>query len=394
MCAKRKLATPVFMIVAVLVLAVAACGGKTAVTPPPASPQAQGQDEAAGLPQETDTPLPASTPMPTDTPQPTPMPTPLPVGQSRLNPYPRSTVVSVPGWEVQVVDFKRGEEAWKAIQAASQFNMAAPEGMEFLLVRLHVKSTASDGEEHRIHPCEFYVTGDSLIRHDCAMTTVSISEPKPALYAGLFTGGEAEGWAGYLINQGEKSLVLIAAGEDTYDESTHRYIALDEGASLGVSPDLAGIQPNDPGMERSNPASRSEKIITENWEISVLDVVRGEEAWAMVKNADDFNAPPAEGMEYITVKIHARNIGTVDKAVNIDTFAFRTTGSANVVYDNPLIVLGPRPRLFIALYPGGEYEGWIVMQVARGETGVTLIYRSSAETDISYPYQRYISLEP
>jgi hypothetical protein len=266
--------------------------------------------------------------------------------------------------------------------------------MEYLLVMLHVKSTAPGSEEHRIHPCDFFVTGDSLLRHECAITTVSVSEPEPALYGGLFTGGEAEGWAAYLVNQGEKSLVLIVGGMSNFDESTYRYIALEEDVLLSIPPGLDAILPNQAGMERSSPASRSEKIITENWEITLLEAVRGEAAWSMVKDAADFNPAPVEGMEYIAAKVRARYIGTEEHAGRIDTFAFRSTGSANVVYDNPMIILGPRPRLSMAVYPGGEVEGWIVVQAGQGESGVMLVYRSTEVEDINTPSPRYISLEP
>ena len=44
------------------------------------------------------------------------------------------------------------------------------------------------------------------------------------------------------------------------------------------------------------------------------EVVRGEDAWTMVQDANEFNNPPANGMEYIAVKIHVRYIGKVEKA--------------------------------------------------------------------------------
>ncbi len=335
---------------------------------------------------------PTTPPEPTDTPKPTPVPptaTPQPIGLSRSNPYPRSEVVSAPNWDVQVLEVKRGEEAWKDIQAANMFNEAAPEGMEYLLVKLHVKSTYADSDEHSIGGCDFDVTGDRLIRYTCSMAMVV--EPDPQLDARLFTGGEAEGWSAYLVAQGEGNLILVVNETYNFDEGAIRYIALDEGAKISISPELASIKPTDLGKERNNPASRADKITTEDWEVSVIEVIRGDEAWRMVQEANQFNDPPAKGMEYIAVRIHVRYIGTEDKAENIDGSFFKTVGSTAVLYDSPSVV-GPDPSLDIWLYPGGEYEGWIVAQAAKDETGVVLVF--DPLFDFSGKNRRFISLEP
>ena len=69
---------------------------------------------------------------------------------SRSNPFPATELVSAPNWDIQVLEVKRGEEAWKEIQAANDFNVEAAKGMEYLLVKLHVKSTYADSEEHKL----------------------------------------------------------------------------------------------------------------------------------------------------------------------------------------------------------------------------------------------------
>jgi hypothetical protein len=286
------------------------------------------------------------------------------------------------------MEIKRGEEAWKAIQAANPFNEAAPNGMEFLLVKLHVKSTYTDSDTHSISSCDFDVTGDHFIKYTCGMAIVV--EPEPKLDAKLYGGGESEGWAAYAVGQGEKNLELVFNEMMNFDSNAIRYIALDEGASISVSPDLAKIKKSDLGMVKNNPAARSEKLITDDWEISLIEVVRGDEAWTMVQKANQFNDPPAEGMEYIAVKIHARYIGTTDEAENIDGSSFNTTGSANVLYDLPTVV-DPDPSLDISLYPGGEYEGWAVLQAAKGETGVLLVFKPLL--DLFGNNQGFISLE-
>jgi len=362
---------------AVLFSGALACGGGG--TGPPQV--IQGTNPAQEAPAS-----PTNTPMPTAIP---PTATPPPIGLSRSIPYPLSDIVSAPNWDVQVVEVKRGEDAWKDIQAANMFNEPAPEGMEYLLVRLHVKSTYSDSDEHSISGCDFDMTGDRLIRYTCSMA--SVVEPDPELDATLFSGGEAEGWAGFVVGQGEGNLILAVNESFNFDENTVRYIALDQAASLSIPSDLAGITPTDLGTERSNPAPRSDRIVTEDWIISVIDVIRGDVAWQMVQEANQFNDPPPEGMEYIAAKIHARYFGTEDTAVSIDGSFFSTTGSANVIYDLPSVV-DPEPSLDISLYPGGEYDGWVVLQAAKEEAGVMLIFEPLF--DFTDENRRFISLEP
>lgn len=379
----RKVTLP-FLALALLIAASLACGGGTTAptqvgqaTNPPESVATAGQAE------------PTKPPEPTNTPKPTPIPptaTPPPVGLSRSNPYPRSELISAPNWDFQVLEVVRGDEAWKAIQAANQFNDPAPEGMEYLLVKLHVKSTYADSDEHTIGGGDFKVTGDRLTRYSGAFAV----EPDPQLDAKLFTSGESEGWAAYLVSTGESNLILIFDELLNFDDNALRYVALDDGASISVASDLKDIKATDSGKERNSPAPHTEKIVTEDWEISMLEIVRGDEAWKMVKEANQFNEAPAEGMEYIVVKVHVRYISTDDAAAQIDGTFFKTTGSASVLYDAPLAV-DPNPMLDAALYPGGEFEGWITVQAAKDETGVVLVFEPVF--DFSGQNKRFISLE-
>jgi hypothetical protein len=382
MYAKKNLTMPVFIIVAVLVMSSSACGGSTPVETQPASTKGQGQNEPTELAQEANAPLPTNTPLATNTPQPTPTPTPLPIGSSRQNPYPRSTVVSSPNWEVQVIETKRGDEAWRDIDAANMFNVAPPEGMEYILVKLHVKSISADNDEHSISNCNFGITGDRLINYNCGMALVL--EPEPSLDAKLYTGGEVEGWAGYLVSQGENNLILVV------EDDPVQYIALDEGASISIPSDLAGIMPTNLGITRNDPALRAEKVTTQDWELSVIDVVRGDDAWAMVQKANEYSDPAEKGMEYIAIKLHARYIGTEEKAEWLEPYSFNATGSANILYDYTY-VQEPYPPLNFYYYPGGEHEGWIVVQVAIGESGIILVYNPI--TEYGDENRRYLSLE-
>lgn len=344
------------------------------IAPPPAeTPQVQPVAHTA-------TPVPPSPPAPSNT------PTPSPIGMSRSNPFPHSQAVSAPNWDFQILEVMRGDAAWQAVQAANQFNEPPPAGMEYLTVKLGVKCTYTDSEEHSIGENDFRVTGDHLTEY----STASAVSPDPQLDARLFTGGEAEGWATYLIHQGESNLILFIDELFSFEEDRYRYVALDEGASINVSPALAEIAPTDLGNDRANPAPLNQTVTTEDWQVTILEVIRGDPAWTMIQSTNQFNDPPAEGMEYILAKVRVRNISTADESEQIDDNWFETTGNANVLYDPPSVV-EPDPALDVVLFPGGQYEGWAVMQAAIGETNLVAVFEPLF--DLSDRSKRFLSLQ-
>ena len=285
-----------------------------------------------------------------------------------------------------MLEVVRGDEAWQALQAANQFNEPPPDGWEYVLVKIWVKSTATDSEAHSIGSGDFKVTGDRLVRYSSGW----VVEPDPPLDAKLFADGETEGWTAYLVGQGEGSLIFIVDELWSFDDDRFRFIALDEGTSITVAPELHDTEPTDLGIDRASPAPFGETVTTEDWQVTVLEVVRGDGAWQMVQEANQFNDPPAEGMEYVAAKVNVRYISTTDKAETIGGSSFKAVGSANTLYDLPLVV-DPEPTLDVALFPGGEYEGWVVLQAAQGETGLALVFEPLF--DFSGKNRRFLSLE-
>lgn len=346
-------------------------------------------------------PLPTSTPVPaTNTPEPTstptetsaptavpPTPTSGPMGMSRGNPYPPDEMVPAPNWDVRVLESVRGEAAWRMVEAANPYNDPAPEGMEYLLVNIRARCTYADTEQHSISEGDFSLTGDSLVSYSSEFA----AGLEPELSAQLLSGGEAEGWVAFLVGQEEGSLILVVDEFANWDNDRFRFIALEEGASTQVSPELRNIEPTHTELSRRVPVPLGETVATEDWEITVLEVVQGDEAWAMVQEANQFNDPPQEQMQYVAIRVRARFIGTEDEPEPIDGFSFKVTGDANVVYPNSMVV-DPWPALDVSLYPGGQHEGWVVGQSARGETNLMAVFEplwSFSETE-----RRYLALVP
>lgn len=326
----------------------------------------------------TDTPEPTSTPEPSPTPQPEP-------GMSRSNPVPMADVVEAPNWTIEVLEVVRGEEAWATIQAVNRFNDPPPDGMQYVLVRLKATSMYNDSESHSIGQNDFRLTGDRLILYDNAPIVV----PEPELNAELYAGGVTEGWVALMAGQDEGQLMLVVDELLNFDDERYRFVALDPDAAVSVDSALFDVAPTGIGRTRNDPVSPGSPATTENWEITVTEIIRGQEAWTSIQAANQFNEPPPEGMEYVAVKLQVRYIGTADRPGNIDGSHFALTGEQNILYDWPAVV-DPEPELDVSLFPGGQYAGWTVMMARTGEE--QLLVRFEPPLEFTDDNVRYLAL--
>jgi hypothetical protein len=322
----------------------------------------------------------APTTMPTALPTPTAIPLP---GLSRQNPLPPGTVFQIDGWEMRVIELRRGKEAAADIAAANRFNPTPPPGREYVTIRLRVKDVQTGQQSAELGSGDFRLVGDRLIEY----ASSGLVPPAPALDVELFPGGEADGWLALEISEGEDHLQLIFDRLGANDVRT--YVALIPEAALAVPPDLVELHPTDLGRTREQPAPVGQTAVTGDWAVSVLEAVRGEAAWQQIHAANRYNEPPAEGFEYILVRARVRYLCSADQPARLTGGFFKTIGSSNVVRDAPSVV-EPKPPLDAALFTGGSFEGWIVVQTARAETGVLLIFQPFFDFDDAQ--RRYLQL--
>jgi hypothetical protein len=97
--------------------------------------------------------------------------------------------------------------------------------------------------------------------------------------------------------------------------------------------------------------------------ITVLEVVRGEKAWDLVKTASPSNKYPDAGMEYVAARIRfvfgaKGDLGDLSYGIRDEQFALVSESGRQ--YERPSIVL-PKPELNGRLYLGDSLEGWIVL---------------------------------
>lgn len=98
-------------------------------------------------------------------------------------------------------------------------------------------------------------------------------------------------------------------------------------------------------------------------EITVNEVLRGDEAWELIEAANQFNKKPADGKEFLLAKVtYKLNKITDDKSYSLSPVSFHCFTSKNKEYDRVFAVT-PEPELRTTLYAGASETGWIVFEV-------------------------------
>jgi hypothetical protein len=143
-----------------------------------------------------------------------------------------------------------------------------------------------------------------------------------------------------------------------------------------------------PGYTRSNPLPANTAHTFDNWQIEILDSVRGEKAYHAVLAANQFNDPPLDGWEYLLVKYRVRSLY---RGSDEESLGLHISGDANVLhYSFDTSAVAPDPSLDTYLPGGAVSEGWEVYQVLIGEENLLVMVDDLS--DYEQPEQ-FIALE-
>ncbi|MCB8967212.1 MAG: hypothetical protein H6660_09995 [Ardenticatenaceae bacterium] len=321
----------------------------------------------------------------------TPMPTNQTLAQdaglSRANPLPRGTAVSLAYWDIRILDdpIIRGNTAWQILQETNSFNEPPSDGYEYILIPLWIYHRRSMLEKGSLN---LAVTGnENVIYHSY---DVSIVPPEPMLNTYLPGNSSSEGWEVFRIRQGEQNLQLIVTDFSEYEEG-NRYIALAGESEITIPTEtLTGIQRTGIGSSAAEPAIVGQTTTGTDWQITLVDLVRGEAAWQILYETNKFNDPPADGYEYLLAQLRVRYIGLEEGPVAMNRYYFHVVGDDGTVYELPSIV-HPKPELWFNLFPGGEVTGWMAMQV-RPTDQQPLLHFQINMYDTDDPQARYFLL--
>ena len=189
-----------------------------------------------------------------------------------------------------------------------------------------------------------------------------------------------------LVGLGLVIIFLIALTGCTETETEITPSPQDEQSQEGENQSEQTPPPETPQLgSRQNPAPIGTSLIYNvtndlfygdySVKITVLEVIRGDEAWQMIHDANIFNDPPPQGYEYILAKIRFEYLwnSDPDRSIDISQYSFDAFSEDGVKYESPMLVT-PDPQLSTTLYPGGTKEGWGAYQVAIDDEHPLLVY--------------------
>jgi hypothetical protein len=110
--------------------------------------------------------------------------------------------------------------------------------------------------------------------------------------------------------------------------------------------------------------------------ITLLEVIRGEEAWKRIHEASESNKPPASGTEYVLARVkfeyYAR--GTPGLCVHQLVPEQFTAYSADGEDYKAASAVPPKPEMRKGLKSGESLEGWVVFAIAAEDKGPLMSY--------------------
>lgn len=167
----------------------------------------------------------------------------------------------------------------------------------------------------------------------------------------------------------------------SYDSATS-IITINSSDNAGTVPSASGQKANTTNS-RSNPAELGEtlpisvKDVFDDYSgnLSITQVIRGEQAWKMVQEIEPLNEEPKPGYEYLMLmaKITVTEMAEPDTAATLSSSDFTLVSTSGETYDEPMIIL-PRPMLDGSVYLGSSREGWVTLEVKKSDKTPLVVF--------------------
>lgn len=141
---------------------------------------------------------------------------------------------------------------------------------------------------------------------------------------------------------------------------------------------------NTVGSSRKNPAPLGTKVsfkvnqLMDKYEgfVWVDEVIRGEEAWKKISQANIFNDGAGEGKEYFLAKISVQVTKNekADASVDINRALFTLVSGSGKSYDEFFSVVTPDPQFDSDLYVGASTIGWVAFKVDKTDVAPIITF--------------------
>ncbi|WP_026477968.1 stalk domain-containing protein [Alkaliphilus transvaalensis] len=172
-------------------------------------------------------------------------------------------------------------------------------------------------------------------------------------------------------------------------EALGREVSFDGATStVNINDPKTPAQQASSNNSRTNPAKVGEtlELDRDDWlygkskiQVTLTEVISGDQAWQIVKEANMFNKELDSDEEYILAKFKVKVLENQDnKPLSINRTLFDVISKDGILYSRHETVAGLTPDFRTDIYPGGEHEGFVAFTVKKNDTPVVAIDRGKA----------------
>lgn len=110
------------------------------------------------------------------------------------------------------------------------------------------------------------------------------------------------------------------------------------------------------------------------FDVSVLSVIRGQDAWNKIYSANQFNDPAPDGMEYIIAEIQVNHTGNDSQIIEMNSIYWKTVSNKRYFDGFTSMVCCLSPSLDISLGSGGEGIGILGLPIFVNDDNPMLVF--------------------
>ncbi len=278
--------------------------------------------------------------------------------------------------DVEVVVLAVDVEATDAVLAENEFNDPPAEGSRFVVWSVAV---ANAGEEATLSLGEvlFSVVGPSAVAYDI-YAGCGVVPDELDVFRDVFPGGSLEGNICWEVSDDDADALVLLADEFSVDGERTVFAAADSAVPVSVEhPTPATPDPDGPVGSRGNPHLTGETVDIGDWDVTVTEVVA--DATDAVLAENEFNDPPDDGHQFMTVGITATYTGTASDTLGFSVL-FKAVGPLAVSYatDDSCGVIPDELDSYSEVFPGGQLSGNVCWSVRSEEVDDVVMYLEDA----------------
>lgn len=299
-------------------------------------------------------------------------------GTSRKNPIKIGTQISIPGWDVKVIQFLRGADALDVINTADWQAQPLPAGQEYVLAKVFVRNTSLDENYHSLGISQMFITGDKNVEYG---DTIDGWPAPEFLFEDMFTAEAVEGWVDAVVPVDEHNMMLVLDVDENGVRST-RFFELERGASISIPKNLVNLKPTDPGINFTSPAEIGQQLVTPNWVVTIKEAIRGQEAESILQTGNSSYSPPESGDEYLLLNVSVQYINKIDLPFWLGSGSFYAVDSSGFTYNTRWIYLpveSDRTWVGGSVLPGAEVNGWVAVHIPAGSVQPVIAFDPNGE---------------